>query len=399
MSAVRPGNVAPMRFACLLLCLLVAPVCAQQPAGSGRSIQAKVSADYAEVRAGPGAAYVSRGRVYGGDILRVTKRSDSGEWYEIVGPGVAGWVRARAIDLQRGAVVPTNPGRDRKTSNYGYDDRGRRIGTDGARQGSGEGTAGSRRARRPKRNRPGAGALHVRVSLGAMQMKRGFESNIAIDSALADLSVSATGFGYEFEVDYLVMRYVSVRALFRDTRFATVEIPANAAFGFENAVEVSTSAQHAQLDVTGRYPIAEGWVGAYLGGSLLRHQFQETQPYALFLTNSFISGTGGGAAGWRFGPVEVAARGGIMLPLSISQSPTEGGDPNGSGIRVGAELTWHLARRFAVVGHWHFTRMKSEYDGVSTHIDTHTGAEEGYSAARETDQFQGGGLGLRWTPL
>lgn len=383
----------------VLCCLLAAPAVAQQAAGSGRSVSAKVVADFAEVRAGPGGAYVSRGRVYGGDQLKVKQRSDDGEWYEIVGPGVEGWVRARAVDVKRGGAGPTTPGRDRKTTNYGYDEQGRRIGGDGQRQGSGEGTVGSTPRRRAKKGRFGAGALRLRASVGAAQMKRSFESNIAIDSALADLSVSATGFGYELEADYVLMRYVSARALFRDIRFASVEIPANAQFGFDDAVEVNTSAQLAELDVTGRFPVAAGWVGAYAGGALFRQQFQETQPYALFLTNSYLSASAGGAAGWRFGRVEVGARGGVLIPLSISQEPVEGGDASGSGIRFGAGLTWHLARRFAVVGHFHFTRMKSEFDGESTHVDTHLGGEDGYDAARETDQVMGGGLGVRYTPL
>lgn len=387
------------RFLPLLVLLLAGPAAAQSAAGSTRAIEARVIADYAEVRAGPGAAYVSRGRVYGGDKLRVTKRSDSGEWYEISGAGISGWVRARAVEVGEGAAAPSNPGRDRKTTNYTYDSDGRRIFPDGREMGSGEGTRGARPEQKRARERPGDGALKLRVSLGAAQIRRSFESNIAIESALRELTASATGFGYEIEAEYVPMPYVAVRALYRDTRFTEVQIPANEAFGFDAAVDIGTSAQQGELDVTGRLPLGKGWVGAYAGGQLLRHQYQQTEPYAVFLTNTFIAAAAGAGAGWRFGPVEVGGRGGVFLPVSVSQSPEEGGEPDGVGLSAAAQLAWHVAPRFAVVGHWHFTRVKTEFEGESTHVDTHGDQPEGYSAAKETDSVHGGGLGVRWTPL
>ena len=388
-----------LRVLPLLLLLLAPPANAQRAAGSGRTLEARVTADYAEVRAGPGAAYVSRGRVYGGDKLRVKQRSENGEWYEVVGAGVNGWVRARALEVGQGTAAPSNPGRDRKTTNYTHDADGRRIFLDGREMGSGEGTKGTRVRKRRARKRSGDDVMKLRVSLGAAQIKRTFESNIAIESALRDLSASATGFGYEFEAEYVPIPYVAVRALYRDTRFTDIQIPANEEFGFEAAVDIGTSAQQAELDVTGRFPIGQGWVGAHAGGHLLRHQYQETQPYAVFLTNSFIAAVAGAGVGWRFGPIEVGGRGGIFLPVSVSQSPQEGGDPEGFGFSAAAHLAWHLAPRFAVVGHWHFTRVRTDYKGESTHADTHGDQPEAYSVAQEIDAVHGGGLGVRWTPF
>ena len=387
------------RLLVVLTLVFATPANAQQAAGQGRTVPAKVIADIAEVRAGPGAAYVSRGRIYAGDSLSVKRRSDNGEWYEITGAGVSGWVRARALDVQRVTAAPTNPGRDRKTTNYTYDAPGRRRALGGARAGSGEGTEGAVPAPRRRRPPPGEGTLRLRVSLGAAQIRRDFDSNIAIESALRDLGASATGFGYELEVEHLAHRHISLRALYRDTRFTSIEIPASAAFGFDAPVEIATSAQQVELDATGRYPIGGGWLGAYAGGHLLRHHYQETQPYAVLLSNSFYAFTGGPAAGWRFGRIELGARGGLLLPLSVSQSPAQSGDPSGSGVTATARLTWHIAQRFAVVAHWHLLRQEVEFEGESTHVDTHGAAPEGYDAAREVDSVHGGGLGVRWTPM
>jgi len=389
-----------------LLLLLAAPAIAQRPAGVGADTKALVVADYSEIRAGPGAAYISRGRVYEGDRVRVTKRSETGEWYAVTVGGVRGWVRARALEVLRDTVRrdadgKVDTGRDRRTTNYGYDETGRRRLLDGKAAGSGEGTDGAPGGARA--NTPaGVAPLEVRLSLAVTGMRRGFSSNIdpaVFVSALRDLEASTTGYGAELEVAWSPLPVLVVRGLYRDTRLASVTIPANDGFGFNDDFDVETSAQQVELDATGRWHFADVWAGGYLGGHLLRHAYQETAPFPVFLTNTFLALAAGGAGGWRLGPVEIGARAGLFFPLLVSQSPAEGGDASALGYQAAAEVAWRLHPRLAVVGHWHFLRVQTDYEGQSTHADTHGATPVGYTVAKETDTIHGGGLGVRWSPL
>jgi uncharacterized protein YraI len=95
---------------------------------AGLAYSAVVHVDRVEVRAGAGDAYVSRGRAYDGDTLRVIRRTGDGAWLEVEVDGLRGWVRARAVTLRKaGRVAPTDAGRSRRESNYSYDERGRRL--------------------------------------------------------------------------------------------------------------------------------------------------------------------------------------------------------------------------------------------------------------------------------
>ncbi len=388
-----------------LLCLLLfaAPVLGQRAAGSGRAVRGTVTAEYAEVLAGPGEAYVSRGRVYGGDPVEILQRGESGEWLEVRSGGVQGWVRARLVKVARGGAVRdaegrVDVGRDRRTRGYGYDERGRRVRLDGTESGSGEGTQGSV-ATSPRTSAARDEApRRVELVLGAAQLRRVFSSDIAIDSALRALKASGTGYGVGLEAAYLPLRYVGVRGLFRTTQLAEVTLPASEELGLARAADVGTSAQEAELDAIGRYPFGDGWAGGYVGGRLLRHAFQETEPFPVFLTNTFLSVAAGATGGWRFGPVGVGARAGVLLPLSVSQDPEAGGDASGFGLSAAAHLAWHLHPHFAVVGQWHLQRIETDFEGASTHVDTHEAEPAGYTLAKETDTVHGGGLGVRWTP-
>ncbi|MEZ4463414.1 MAG: hypothetical protein R3F43_02580 [bacterium] len=153
--------------------LLASPALAQLPPGvelpvegaiKGRSaVPVVIRAEVVEVRAGPGAAYVSRGRAYRGDAGTASRRNEAGDWVEVAVGGLRGWARVADLrfggdDVRRGADGAVDAGRDRRETNYRYDERGRRLRADGTPMGSGEGTEGdagdagdARRRRRPVR--------------------------------------------------------------------------------------------------------------------------------------------------------------------------------------------------------------------------------------------------------
>jgi hypothetical protein len=358
--------------------------------------------DYAEIHAGPGAAYVSRGRVYQGDRVRVLQRDETGGWMEVESGGLRGWVRTRFVELgEGGGEAPRDAGRDRRETNYRYDERGRRLFPDGRPMGSGEGAGevaddGDEAA--PDR-RGGLPLPAVRLSLLAAGLDRTFQSNIGQGSALRDLSAAPAAYGVELAVDWAPLRYVAVRGVFRDLRFADATVPANPAFGFDDPVTMAVDAQEGALDVIGRYPILDGWIGAYAGAHVLRTAFQATQPFAIFLDYLYVGLGAGGAAGYTLGPVDLTVRGGVVLPLSVSQSPQEGGDASSDGATVSGEVAWRLTPAWAVVGSGFYTALTTDITGGGTHQDSVTrDPPAGYDAARATDTALGGGLGVRWSP-
>jgi hypothetical protein len=110
-------------------------------AGDERRVPGRVRTEFAEVMAGPGAAYIGRGRVYQNDRVQILRRNEAGDWLEVESNGLRGWVRARYLEVLRDADArrpdgAIDAGRDRRRTNYGYDNRGRRLRPDGTPFGS-----------------------------------------------------------------------------------------------------------------------------------------------------------------------------------------------------------------------------------------------------------------------
>lgn len=370
---------------------------------------ARVAVDFAEVRAGPGEAYVSRGRVYQGDRVELQRGADTGGWVEVLATGdVRGWLKLRDLKIVPGEKAEIAP---KVKEQFTYDERGRRVGPDGRPIGSGE---GARRTATPEDFdldsfedgaavvEPGADTplgLDLRVGVGASQIRRAFLSNAPADSLLRELSSKPLGYGVDVEVAYAPIDFVAVRGLFRDVRFAETRLQTSAYNGGQ-PFGLAVDAQQAELDVVGRFPILDGWVGAYAGGRFWRQAYQELRPTPLFLTTTWIGLGAGGAAGWAFGPVDLTARGGVALPFSIEQSPVSGGEAEAFGFAAAAEVAWTFLPGFAAVGYWHIDRLTTDFTGPGTHRDTDLTPEgEGsYDVAQSIDTVHGGGIGVRWRP-
>lgn len=401
-----------MRWILLLPALWAAPALGQDAPADAPAQQApragRVVVDYTEVHAGPGAAYIARGRVYQGDRVEVLARSDVGDWIEIRAGGVQGWVRARYVELDGGADMvrgpdgAPDPGRDRRETNYRYDEQGRRVTLDGRPVGSGQGTAGNAGMTEEDWDvdppaAAGGSALSVRVAFGASQVRRVFDSDIEGDSALRHLEASPLGLSSELSAEWAPLRYLAVRGLLRDTRLAEAGVGANPDFGFDQALALAVEAQQVELDVIGRYPFGPAWAGGYGGLHLLRHAFQRTSPFPIFLTTTYVAAGVGGAAGVELGPVEIAARGGLFYPVALSQDPGDSGDPAPLGMDASAEVAWTFLPHWAAVAHFHFVRVQTDFTGESAHADTSGDAVRTYTRARQTDSVLGGGAGVRWS--
>lgn len=374
-----------------------------------RRVVAWVTAEYVELRKGPGPAYVSEGRAYQRDQVLVKARSADGRWYQLEAGGLRGWVRTNTVelvreDVKRGRDGKADAGRDRRETNYGYDAKGRRIAADGRPVGSGEGTAGddafdeadAANAEAPPPR------LHLSLGIGAAEIGRDFASNIVVDgqgaSALSKLKVSSVAVSTALGVSWAPLDVLVVAGRFRDSRFTDTTIPANAQFGFQQPVTLTMDAQQLDLDVVGQYPVAGFTFGGYAGLRLLRQAFQQTKPYALFLTNTYTSLGAGVRIGATLGPVDVVAQGGIDLPLSVSQDPVGSGDPTAQGFDAALTVAYAFTPAWAVYVDGHFQRIETDFEGPSEHTDTVTAAApRAYSLAKEKDHVIGGGVGVRWS--
>jgi hypothetical protein len=402
----------PVRWLLIaLLCPLTAqaqPVAFESPSGTpDRTVE--IRQDLLDVRAGPSPSYTSRGRLYLGDTAQVVDVSEDKRWIRVKAEGLDGWIPTSTVRALRGERS-VDPGRDRRETNYEYDDQGRRRFLDGRAMGSGEGTQKPDRPATPTPESFWASPRQVSIGsprrlavdlrLGAAALHRAFASDIPADSALQVLSASPTALSWELAATYELHRYVQARGLFRDARFADSTVPANAAFGFSEPVTMAVDAQTAELDVVGRYPVVSGaWAGLYAGGRLFRQGFQRTAPYPLLLSHTFMGLGLGATAQYRLHPLTVAARGGLLVPFSVSQAPTEGGDAEASGWDLAGEVAWTLTRRWSVVAGAHYLKITTDFSGESIHVDNVVADPPvGYTAARARDRSMGGSLGVRWRP-
>lgn len=409
-----------MRWLLAILCLMPAAAGAQSPTvpleSTGVEARAgqvaRVTIDYTEVRAGPGQAYVSRGRVYQGDRVEVQRRADNGAWVEVVASGgIRGWLPVRDIKIVPGETAKpvdgaSDAGRDRRQRGFTYDDQGRRRRLDGRAVGSGEGARTRIADDEDLSDFPDAGSssgsvehpLQLRLGFGATQIRRVFVSNSQVDSYLSSIEARPVGFGPELEVAYTPLPFLQVRGGFRDARFTETRFQ-TALYNEGQPFGLAVDTQQAELDVVGRLPIAQGWIGVYVGGHFWRQAFQEIRPVPLFLSHTTLALAAGADAGWAFGPVDLAVRGGVLLPLSLEQSPASSGDSDGFGYGISGELAWAFTSAWAVVAHGHTSRITTDFAGNATHIDTTINPDApAYNTAQSIDTLLGGGLSVRWRP-
>lgn len=379
-------------------------------------LKGRVKADFSEVRAGPGAVYLSRGRVYQGDVVDIRRRSDNGEWMEIVGGGVQGWVRSRVVDLlgageQAKAMGDgASTGRDRRQNNYKYDDQGRRVGADGRAVGSGEGTANFDESTLKGDSLDALddedmAGIRLGVALGAAQIKRSFLSNVAVvnpevdNSLLQDTTATSTGYTLSLDFGWDAHKFLVIRSNFQATLLAELTIPANPDQNIDNPVPIEVSAIQGGIDAVGRYSFGSGWIGLYAGPRYFQHAFRETNPL-IFTSVDYLGAGVGAAMAFKAGPVDFGLSGGLFLPLSVSQGPKlSGADDTSDGFEASGYLGWTLQKGFAVVLSGSFVRVKMDFTGESTHGDGFVtpGTVYTYNRAQEINSVVGGNLGLRWS--
>ena len=410
---------------------------------AGLAYSAVVHVDRAEVRAGAGDAYVSRGRAYDGDTLRVIRRTGDGAWLEVEVDGLRGWVRARVVTLRKaGRVAPTDAGRSRRESNYSYDERGRRLRPDGTPMGSGEGTDKRAKGRskpapepepeaepEPEPERPGrrggprrpsptpedvegleaeegdtvddgASMWRLSATVGFGQARRMFDSDITVASALQHGEFQASGLLVDLQARATPLPYLAVQASLTHHATGSTRVPAAPDLGLNVPVEVGVGGLAVGLDAVGRYALSDdAAVEALVGARWWRQSVEATRPFPLFLTNdhTLVALGGGGEVALPL-DLSLCGRAAYLHPVAESQSPVAGGAlKSGSGFELAADLAWAVTPEWAVTLGGRVLRSRVERAGDSKHVDTHVDPPVGYTQARETQTIQGALVGARWT--
>jgi hypothetical protein len=400
-------------------------------------LKAAVIIDATELRAGPGAAYVSRGRAYKGDVLDVRRRAETGDWIEVESAGLRGWVRATHVqfgEAPRGRVAPTDVGRSRRQSNYGYDEKGRRLRPDGQTMGSGEGTGRAQRLR--DRDRPSeldetprepsedvepaeevpdasedesppstrkAEKLRLVVGLGFGQARRIFDSNVAVASPLTHGEFQANGLLLDLSAAYSPLRYLGVEARALGHFTGSTQVPQNDALGLRAPVDLNVGGLALGADALGILPLgraAKYSVEGRVGLRWWEQSAQPTKPYPIFLTNTLTAvavGLGGRAklpAG-----LDASLHAAYLVPLAESHDPVKGSElDTGSGYEVVLDLGWNFAPGLAATLGARVLQSQVDRKGASEHADARFDPPLGYTQARETNSIQGATVGVRWTP-
>ena len=117
----------------------MAPIFVHASELASSKITAEIKVDLAFVKAGPGSAYVDRGRLYKGDRVQILERENLSDWVRIRFGKLEGYVALKVLRFRnRSTKNIHDPNVVRRQSDYGYDDNGLRIDLGGNRVGSGE---------------------------------------------------------------------------------------------------------------------------------------------------------------------------------------------------------------------------------------------------------------------
>jgi hypothetical protein len=392
----------------LLGCLLAGSALAQPTAGSDipvegsirgtKTVPGQVTAEKVELRAGPGAAYISRGRAYRDDVVKIRRRNEGGDWVEVTAGDIRGWMRFADLkrltgDAARDAKGKMDAGRDRRQRNYRYDENGRRITANGAPAGTTISDRADEDAPLPAES---PSAVRIDVVIGASRLDRRFRSNVEPVSALDVLEGGATGMSISLQTEWQPSPYFKLRGAFRDSRLGSVTLAALPEAGFEQAFDLALDAQQVELDAAGGIDLGPIWLGAYGGLRVVRHAFQQTAPFPVFLTTTYVGIAAGGAARARFGPLSIHLEGGSVLPFDASQTPATSGGADAVGQEVRGAIAFALTDAWALVAEGQWFVVTTDFEGPGSHRDVTN--DLAYDVARQEDAVITGGLGVRWQP-
>jgi YD repeat-containing protein len=388
----------------------------------------KVRDSSADLYAGPSVAYSKRGRVYESEEVTIKRVTPNQEWVEVTtSNGVKGWIKTISLARPQDNIA-TDPGRQRRQTEYKYDAQGRRLSPNGAPMGSGQGMPSStgrpdsmRQGRAPQ-NPVGQGAviggemgdggrdafkrfgveekrvLSIQVSPGGVtQLKRRFTSDIVGASPLAGYEAQTLSYQYSLGVVWRGLKHLHLSAQWVNARGSTVSKPPHPLSPNAPAQELSSSQSQAELLAHVGLPVGPGWIGLSVGAQYLARDFQEVaypEPYTGYATlqsHSYMSLLGGLIFTWPMGPMNIELGGGALLPLSFTQTPRSIGKWSALGYQSRLKLSFTLSPLISIGVYGLVTQIGADLKGPADYLDPFFGQPRVYLKASTYDMSAGGG--------
>ena len=141
---------------------------------------AEVGVDVVYVKAGAGVAFVNKGRLYRGDLIKILSKKNLSNWVHIQSGRIKGYVPLKVLRFDtRDNRAITDPNMIRRFEEYQYDDAGRRIKRTGERVGSGETDKAPRSKAATSQTRI-PHPIELKFALGVGRFERHFQSNAPV---------------------------------------------------------------------------------------------------------------------------------------------------------------------------------------------------------------------------
>ena len=354
-------------------------------AGVGGDSPDRVSVvdEYADVKAGPGDAYLGLKRVFRGDTFIVAQTSEDQEWIQIQMDGDLGWVRADQV-MEAAAAGPSSLESNTPVVPALGDGGGDSSATVGGTIEEPDGEAGE--------------ALHIQFRIDGtfQQFSQAFSSDAPDDNPLTQYNLSTTAYGPGLGARAWFFDYLGV-----DVDYALrLGSPINLALEDGTEVELASTQQRLMIHLLGRYALDAGkrptWFGASVGFVLHSVFIQEVVvdevPSPLFPTNTYNGVRLGAEGAIAAGPAEIFFGGWFILGALDQGEYLSGGVTGSTLFAAEAGVDLELASDFG----WY---AKGTIESYGFTFGGDSGRHPDINAAQNNDQFLSVTTGVSWRPL
>ena len=375
-----------------VICILatVVPVKVEAAQILRTSNQAEIRYEVVTVKAGPGSAYISRGRVYEGDLVHILARENLTDWVKIRSGKLEGYVPLKALRFVSDASVKKkeNANTTRRTKDYFYNDRGQRVDLTGQRVGSGE-----TRLKNPtealNKSSHKLRPISLQAGLGLGKLKRSFRSNVAPQSLLSKVLAEPIVYCFEVELTYPVHKYLTIDMGLIDYRFGSADLQTRVLNNGE-PFQISNSGQVIHLSTLGTMGHDNMLFSMGPTVKYERHAFQETVPLPVFLTTTSTLINLDVGLWINLDDIRLNFRGEYGIAVSADQGPLSGGPlSDGTHWSAKSRVSIPLGTSISVSIEGKISETTLNFIGTSTHVDSLTdpNQEFGYTASQEINRL------------
>jgi SH3-like domain-containing protein len=357
-------------------------------AGVGGESPERVSVvdEYADVKAGPGDAYLGLKRVFRGDTFIVAQTSEDQEWIQIQMDGDLGWVRSdqvmEAAAAGPSAIEPSTPVVPA-------------VGQPADNGGGTDATVGG-----TLDDPPSDGGETVRLQLRLdgtfQQFSQAFSSDAPGDNPLTQYNLTTTAYGPGLGARAWFYDYIGV-----DVDYGLrLGSPINLALENGEEVSLASTQQRIMVHLLGRYVLGSGkrptWFGASVGFMLHSVFVQELVvdevPSPLFTTNTYNGARLGVEGAVAAGPAEIFFGGWFILGALDQGDYLSGTATATTMFAAEAGVDLELTEGFG----WY---VKGTIESYAVTFEGTSARHPDINAAQNSDQFLSGTTGVSWRPF